>query len=33
MGYANFTQTFLLLLEDINGDLARGGAACMMPRS
>jgi len=24
---------FLLLLEDVNGDLSKGGAACMMPSS
>jgi len=32
-GHANFGQTFLLPREDINGDLARGGTACMMPSS
>ena len=33
VGYANFGQTFFDSVRGIDGDLARGGVACMMPSS
>jgi len=31
VAYANFGQTFFAPVRGYHGDLARGGAACMMP--